>query len=297
MMPMTTENQFNIIVATDYSKAVRSAERYAVQFAQATGSTLRFVHVFEPALASTSLAFDQDKIAYNPLEYEFAKLNQHVNLLLESLGVKPGDLNCQCIIREGNSIRKQVLSEALETSADLIITGTHGAGEWNSSLFGSHSWKIISHAKIPVLVIPENTVFSAIKRIVFATGYHGSDFDGIKFITSIARKFDAEITVLHVANFVMSKEFENRLFENFKKEIKEKVSYDKLNIHLKHHYSIIDGLNDYCRLKHVDWLVMSPQKLRLIDKILDPGELSTTRHMSTHTQVPLFALPELSGML
>jgi hypothetical protein len=35
----------NILIATDYSGTVRSAELYAIQFAKETGSSIKFIHV------------------------------------------------------------------------------------------------------------------------------------------------------------------------------------------------------------------------------------------------------------
>ncbi|MDP1728334.1 MAG: universal stress protein [Bacteroidota bacterium] len=286
------EHNFNILMATDYSKSAGNAERYAVQFSKATQSTIRFVHIFEPQLAGYTATFDAEKIDYNPLQYEFSKLNEHVTKLLDSLNIKPGELNCQCIIREGINIRKQLLDEAAESKTDLIITGTHGVSELREMMFGGHTWKIIKNTNIPLLAIPENASYSEIKKIVFATEYRKNEILSIKLLTQIAKKFNAEITVLHITNFVLPEEFENKIFENFKSELKDKITYDKLNIHLKHHYSIIDGLNDYCKLKKANWLVMSPERLSLIDKILNPADISTTKHMSSHTKVPLFIIPE-----
>ncbi len=289
------ERNFNILMATDYSESAGNAERYAVQFSKATQSTIRFVHIYEPQLIAYSISFDVDKIDYNPLQYEFSRLNEHVTKLLDSLSIKPDELNCQCIIREGINIRKQLLDEATESKTDLIITGTHGVSAFREMMFGGHTWNIIKNSNIPILAIPENNNYSEIKHIVFATEYRENEISAIKFLIQIAGKFNAEITVLHITNFALPEEFENRIFENFKSELKDKINYDKLNIHLKHHYSIIDGLNDYCKMKKANWLVMSPQRLTLIDKILNPAEISFTKHMSFHTRVPLFIIPEFKN--
>lgn len=289
------ESSFNILMATDYSESAGIAERYAIQFSKASNSTIRFVHVFEPQLAGYTASFDADKIDYNPLQYEFSRLNEHVTKLLNSLNIKSGELNCQCIIREGINIRKQILDEAAESKTDLIITGTHGVSAFREMMFGGHAWNIIKNTNIPLLAIPENTTYSEIKHIVFATEYRENEIPAIKFLTRVAKKFDAEITILHITNFALPEEFENKIFESFKSELKDKIIYDKLNIHLKHHYSIIDGLNDYCKMKKANWLVTSPQRLTLIDKILNPAEISITKQMSFHTRVPLFIIPEFKN--
>src|SRR5258708_22683646 len=110
---------FNILLATDYSETVMNAERYAVQLARETHSSLRFLHVFQSPEANQTWAFDAEKIDYNPVAYETKKLNEHVLKLLRSLRLKPSELSYDCIVREA-PVSSQVKKEAEEISPYFI---------------------------------------------------------------------------------------------------------------------------------------------------------------------------------
>jgi nucleotide-binding universal stress UspA family protein len=228
------KTQFNILLATDYSTSTSGAEQYAIQLALATQSTIRFMHVFQPELIATSMSFDSEKIDYNPLKYAYDKLGEHIEECFRISGIQPGSISYTYVVREGNNIRKQILEEADEEDSNLIIVGTHGASLMHRLLLGSHTWNLIRHADIPVLAIPENTVFTEIKQIVFATEYREGEIPAIHFLAQIAKVLNAEIMVLHISRFVLSEEFENLLFKRFQIKVKNQIAYEKLHLKLIH---------------------------------------------------------------
>jgi len=274
------EKDFRIVLATDYSESVMNAERYAVQLCRDMGFKLTMLHVEEDSRAKTGI----EKL--RGLE----RLEDRRERIFHTLGIGPGKVNCECVLRQGN-ITAEVLNEAKETDADFVFVGTHGSRGLRDLFFGSHTWDVIKRADVPVLAIPEEALYTGIKNIVFATEYREGEIPVINLLVQMARSFGASIIVLHVTNFVLSKQFEKEMFEKFRNEIMEKINYPKLEVRLIKSDDLVNGLDHYCLEKEVDWLVMSPEKPQLLGRLFNRG-ISATRRMMVHSHLPLLTIPD-----
>ncbi len=280
---------FNFLIATDYSKAVMNAERYAVRLAKETGSTLTFLHVYQVpiTLPSQPMEFAADAEALH--KSHLTKLEQHKNELFHSLKINLNDVPGECIVCEG-SAGKQINKIAAECQSDFIIAGTHGASGFQEALLGSHTWDVIRESTVPVLAIPEHTLYTGIQKIVFGTSYREEEIPVLNFLANFASLFHADLTVLHVTNYVLSKEFERKLFEKFRNNIEQLVRYPNVQMRLSVNDSVEEGLNLYCENNKIDLLVMSIPKMSLFEKLFVPN-LSMARKMSFHTHTPLLTIP------
>src|SRR5688572_24979673 len=117
------EGKFNLIMATDYSDTVADAEKYAIQFAFATGSGLKFVHITEPVPVATDVLYQTDQQGNDIADPDEDALKEHVTKRIKSTGISPDALNFQCHIHEGRGIEKLILHEADEHPTDFIIMG------------------------------------------------------------------------------------------------------------------------------------------------------------------------------
>lgn len=284
------EKKLKILLATDYSSIVTNAEVYAVRFAQNTNATITLLHVYEFPLIPTPV---------NPVEYaktiidydrtELKRLKQHKNELLRALNIKNSELINERLVREGN-VGKQIGKAANDIEADFIVIGTHGL-TGVQKILGTHAWSVIKKSSIPVLAIPKGAVFKEIKKIVFATEYREGEMPAINFLTRLASRFDAEVTIVHVTNYVLTKNFEREMFEKYRRDVKSKNTYEKLEIHLAYSEDIVAGLDDFCSRTKADWLVMSTKKPILIEELFIPGT-SMTQKMSVRTRTPFLSIPD-----
>ncbi|MBI2269874.1 MAG: universal stress protein [Bacteroidetes bacterium] len=281
---------YKFLLATDYSEAVMNAERYAVQIAKETNSTLILLHVYSIPVTFPSEAIEYVKSNEKIRQFEKKRIEQHRDELFRSLNISPEKLPCECIVREG-SAGNQIYKEAEESHADFIIVGTHGVSGFRETFLGSHSWDVIRKARVPVFAIPKDALFTGIKNIVFGTTYRKGEFSILDFLIHFAKQFDAKLTLLHVTNYVLSKDFEREMFEKFRSDVKGKFSYSRLEVKLLVNDAVAERLNLYCSDNKTDLLIMTVPKASLFEKIFLPN-LSTTRKMSFHTQVPLLAIPD-----
>lgn len=278
--------KLNIFLATDYSKAVMNAERYAFEFAKKTNSSLTILHVYEIPFSFPVNSVDYIKESERLRKFELQKLKLHCETLMHSLNIKLNELNWECMVLEGN-VEKEIRIEAERAHPDLIITGTHGGSGFKDLFQASHTWKIIKKSSTPILSIPQDALLTDIKKIIFATEYRDGEIPGIQFLIKLAKQLDAEVTMLHITNHSITKESEAKALEQFNSEILTKITYDKLNFKLIYAESIIEGINDYCTSTNADWLVMSHSKPFVFEKIN-----STTKEMSQQSLVPLLSVPD-----
>ncbi len=278
------------LLATDYSNEVMNAERYAVQIAKETNSTLALLHVYPIPITFPSEVIEYAKSIEELRQSEMKRLEQHRDELFRALNINPEKLPCECIVREG-SAGGQICKEAEESHADFIIVGTHGASGFREAFLGSHSWDVIRKASVPVFAIPKDALFTGIQNIVFGTAYREDDLSALEFLTHFAKEFNAELTILHVTNYMLSKKFEKEMFEKFRSDVKEQFPYSKLEVRLLVNDAIAEGLNLYCSDNKTDLLAMSVPKTSLFEKIFLPA-LSMTRKMVFHTHIPLLAIPD-----
>ncbi len=283
------DSKFNIFLATDYSQAVMNAERYAFEIAKKTGSNLTVMHVYEIPF---SFPIDPDEYinaSERLRKFELQKLKVHTEMLLRTLKISKNEINLECIVLEGN-VGNEIKNEAEHNQPDFIITGTHN--QENAPFFGSsHTWDIIKKSDVPILSIPPFALFNGIKKIVFATNYREGEVSGIKSLVTLAKKFGAELVVLHITNHTITKEFESLIFKKFKEDILNNVNYEKLSLRVIYSEDIPEGLNNFCASAKADWLVMSHTRSFYFEKILAPGK-SFTKEMSLKTHIPLFSIPD-----
>lgn len=278
---------YSILLATDYSDAAINAEKYAIEFARDTHSFLRILYVFPPIDANEEGISELEKTDYNPAFSELARLKSHFLKTLRSLHVKPEEIDFECVVREG-SASQQIKAETLEVPHDFIIMGTHGAGWMKKFFLGSHTWDVIKKCGTPVLAIPPGARYAKPKEIVFATEYREGELPVLNFLTQIASKLHANLTVLHLNSAIVS---EKKLETDFKNELKNKVVYPNVRIKKILSDDVIAGVDSFCKDSQADWLVMSHQKTNFIEKLFHPS-LSTTKQMSFHTSIPLFSIPD-----
>lgn len=284
------DQKLKLVLATDYSNSVVSAEQYTIHLAKATQSSLTIIHVYEIPFSFPSAPNEYAIATENLRKHELQKLQQHYNELLKSFNFKSSEIICECMVMEGNAGR-QISHEASRINADIIILGTHGSSGFHKLFLGSHTWDVIKNSTIPVLAIPQNAFLTPIKQIAFATEYREGEIPGIGLVSKLAKHFGAELTMVHISNYSITKELEQMTFNWFKTEIQNKLPPQKLQYRVLASTNIIDGLEEFCEKSKTDWLAMSHTKSSLFERIFSPSR-SITKEMTFHTHIPLLSIPD-----
>ena len=138
-----------ILLPSDFSACSAEAALAARRLAGMFGASLTVLHVLdEPA------ALDPMFRGEVPLELLRGRMEQYAREGMEAFVAAQfgGVENVETRIASGVPYR-EILREARETGADLIVIGTHGRTGVEHVIFGSTAEKVVRMAPCPVLTI------------------------------------------------------------------------------------------------------------------------------------------------
>ena len=143
----------NLLVATDGSKLSDKAVTHAIALAQAVGATLTAFY----AAPDYPMPAYADGVVYEPVSRkEYAKLSaQDADKILgravakaESAGVE-----CKTAFAIAAAPWEAILAAAKKNKADAIVMASHGRRGLSAVLLGSETQKVLTHSKLPIIVV------------------------------------------------------------------------------------------------------------------------------------------------
>lgn len=141
----------HLLVPTDGSHLSEATVRRAVIFAKEGGARISFFHAL-PVYPAMRLGLSHGVLqgaekfeAYS--KEEASRALGFAGRLCEAVGVP-----CDTISAHSDDPAMAILTAAKECGADLIFMASHGRRGIKSLLMGSETNKVLTHAKIPVLV-------------------------------------------------------------------------------------------------------------------------------------------------
>lgn len=134
-----------IVVAYDGSKGSHKALIWAVNLASRLGAAVVAVSVVKPPEFSSSI--DEVDEWYADGEKQYRPLLEKAAVYGEEQGVF-----LQTEILKGHPA-ESIMRYAADRQADLIVMGTRGMGGFKILIIGSVAQKVVTYAKVPVLVV------------------------------------------------------------------------------------------------------------------------------------------------
>jgi nucleotide-binding universal stress UspA family protein len=138
----------NILIATDGSKLATDAARQGIALAKSLGSKVILVKVTEPLFGFNSALPAQ---AQSGLELA---AREEATAILAGLAdaAKAAGVPCETVNVEQGPPYQSIIDTARAKDCDLIVMGSHGRSGVKAVVLGSHTMKVLTHSKIPVLV-------------------------------------------------------------------------------------------------------------------------------------------------
>jgi nucleotide-binding universal stress UspA family protein len=141
----------SILVPTDGSKLSDQAVRQALQLAKSLNASVVALHVTAPfhVLAVTASAL---KATREQCEKNDAAFSQQI---FERIAGMAGEFGvaCTCISRSGEHVWQEIIMAAEKSPCDVICMASHGRRGLAAMLIGGETVKVLTHTKIPVLVV------------------------------------------------------------------------------------------------------------------------------------------------
>jgi nucleotide-binding universal stress UspA family protein len=280
-----------ILVPIDFSDYSVNACKYAIGLAEKLNAEIKLIHVYyNPVVNSMPLTdtyYYQVNMDEVIREIEI-RAKENMDEFYMDLKEKIENDNIEGVKIDFSLVRgiasEEIIAKSKEYKPDVIIIGTRGKGDRENDLIGSVTAKIIEDTKVPVLVIPEDSLYQGIAtiNILYATNFDDSDYKSIKKLMNVLSPFEIRLYCVHIGT-----EDSN---------VWDKVKMDSLKDKLLKEYgdyeiecSIIEtedfyiGVQDLIREKKIDILSLVTHKRNLISKLLNP---STTRKVLFHTNIP-----------
>ena len=139
-----------IVVPVDGSETSMLAVTKAAGLAKAFGSEVTAVYVLDP-YPFTGVGAD---FAYGQAQY-LSAATAEANTALESVKklMDEQGVPVKTMVGEGHAVHEGIVRVADSVGADLIVMGSHGRRGLEKLVLGSVAQRVLSTARIPVLVV------------------------------------------------------------------------------------------------------------------------------------------------
>lgn len=139
----------NILCPVDFSEDSERAVAAALALARATGGHVTLVTVVDALLSAGAAAAgaEADRMLHDQTQRELADLLERA-----SPGLGPSRVPAVAV-RTGKPA-EEILAQADDCNADVIVMGMRGIGGAQRFLLGSTSQRVLQQSIIPVLIVP-----------------------------------------------------------------------------------------------------------------------------------------------
>ena len=145
----------HVMLPTDGSEPSQKAERECIAFAKSIGAKVTAIHVishfhlhYQPWATPKAL---HEKIEKEH-EAEARQIAQEqVSALVQRF--KSQQVECEGLVVVGDNPYEEIIDNAEKRKCDLIMMASHGYKGLHAVLLGSETAKVLTHSKIPVLVV------------------------------------------------------------------------------------------------------------------------------------------------
>jgi nucleotide-binding universal stress UspA family protein len=144
----------HILVPTDGSPLSGKAVKQALALAKSVGARITALHVSHEYRALMDEGFALPAMATFKKRFE-AEGAKRSNALLDGVksSAKAANVECDGVAAINNLPYDAIIREAKKAKCDLIMMASHGRKGLSSLLLGSETSKVLTHSKIPVLVV------------------------------------------------------------------------------------------------------------------------------------------------
>ena len=143
----------NLLVPVDESKLSVKAVDQGIELAQWLNAGVVFLHVspaYQPPIVMEGMIIDF------PSEANYRKaVTKQAGLLLDKAQKKAlaAEVSCKTAHIIDDSIWESIISCAKKYKCDAIVMASHGRRGISAVLLGSETQKVLTHSKLPVMVV------------------------------------------------------------------------------------------------------------------------------------------------
>jgi nucleotide-binding universal stress UspA family protein len=263
-----------ILCPTDFTKTADNAIVYAAKLARKINAGVTLINVQVLAELTMEQAVWGREMNVQAATSRLEELSEEVTRVFK--------IPCGFEAESSNlSLSKIISTRAL--GYDLIVMGTQGTHTLSNFFWGTHTYRVIRDTHIPVLLVPEECVYSEIKQITYAFDYKSFDQLPMAQIIKLSRSLGSEITVLQVIEEPYSQQVEAKL-----KQIQEQVkqfypeSEAMIRFDTIHADELATGINSYMLRNMPDLLALCAVHHSFIQRLFHKSVIKTISGIATY---------------
>jgi nucleotide-binding universal stress UspA family protein len=255
-----------ILVPTDFSKTSLNAIDYAAGLCKELGAEMLLLNVMHVPAIDPSMAMN------GLMEIEKKESFKKLNDLAEKVILEHAmEVSVFSKFGLGSDV---IVAEAEESEAFLIVMGTNGASGMLDKMLGSVSNAVAKKSEVPVLVLPGNSSYVTMNKVVFAYDYKEKISTEMEFVHELNAKNNVQIDVISVEpdedKGLYSEEI--ILDENGVKEVSIWAS------------SVTIGISQYVKKEEVQLVAVKRHHRNFIEELFHK---STTKELLNNGEIPL----------
>ena len=188
-----------ILVPTDFSEPASTAYSYAREIATLFNARIDCIHIvpmmqyFNFSMQSIGAPLDMEKDVYPHIIEE--NESQLQDIMEEQF---PDDIRGTYHVQVGRKPSDSIVNYARQHGYDMIVMGTQGHHK-TEILRGSITEKVIRHATVPVLTVPQPLADGKhVNHIMMPTDTSRVSLISLPLTVILANRFEADITLFHV---------------------------------------------------------------------------------------------------
>jgi nucleotide-binding universal stress UspA family protein len=265
-----------ILTPTDFSKLSKVAVLYSARIAKKLKADIILLAVIDMNSYTTT------SMRWTKLEDEMISIAQEEadRFIKEIKEEIKGNVKITYRYVTGYPVEERIEEFVKQNGIDMIVMGTRGASGLKKVVMGSNATAVIDNSSVPVIAVPGQTAFKAIKEIVYASDMVNLS-EEIKTIAMFASLFNANIHVLHVLPRDSAKKIDGKKTVS---SLVKQTKYPNIFFHVSKSDHIAEGVDAFVAHQKADLLTMFTHKLDFYEKLFGR---SVTRHLAFHVHVPL----------
>ena len=281
------------IVPTDFSDTSKNAARYAAQLAeQVKNARIILYNVFDKIEAG-----DDGSVMYN----DHAGRKKIMEVGLESIRIElksiAPDVDITCVAEEKESfIERRVINAfidaleklAVKENADLIIMGITGATRMEQILIGSNTLSMVNKKICPVMIVPPEASFKAVKNIAFTSDF--KDVENTTPVDALRSVLDIFKPFVHIVNVDAEHYVEvSEEYKNERAKLETMLAGYETEYYFIRQFDFVDAINQFVIDYGIDVIFTVPRRHSFLSGLF---KTSHTKKLAYHSHVPLVAIHE-----
>lgn len=142
----------SILIPTDGSELSQKAVRHGVALAKTHGAKVIGIHVIPDYHLMIAYEGSFDPVTEERIEQEAKARAESYLALVKDTAAQAG-VPCETVCETSDHPHDAILKTAEAKSCDLIVMTSHGRRGIAAVLLGSETRKVLTYARIPVLVV------------------------------------------------------------------------------------------------------------------------------------------------